>query len=356
MKYLLSSFMLFISVGIMAQVGIGTSTPSVAAALDVTSTSKGFLPPRMTATERGNIATPTPAGLIIWCSNCGASGELQVYNGSAWTNMIGMAASGLPVLATTTDASGINATSAISGGNVTSDGGSPVIERGICWSTTTNPTIANSKSVSTGTTGSFTTNLVSLTPMTIYYVRSYAANAYGYTYGTQISFRSGNPAVGEIYGGGILAYILQSGDPGYDANVLHGIIAATVDIPGATTWSNGTTSASHVQTGATATALGTGLSNTQQIISVQGNTGSYAAKQCRDYTGGGYTDWYLPSRDELNKLYVNRSSIGVGDNYYWSSSENRTESAWVQNLNSGTALDYFTKSNNSPVARPIRTF
>lgn len=137
---------------------------------------KRVLPPRVTAAERVNIASPTPAGLIIWCSNCGASGELQVYNGSAWTNMIGVAASGLPVLAVTTDASGITSTSAISGGNVTSDGKSPVIQRGICWSSTPNPTIANSKSTATGTTGSFTRTLSGLSPITTYYVRSYAAN------------------------------------------------------------------------------------------------------------------------------------------------------------------------------------
>ena len=62
-----------------AQVGIGTTSPSVAAALDVTSTTKGFLPPRMTAAQRVNIPAPTPAGLIIWCSDCGTSGELQVF-------------------------------------------------------------------------------------------------------------------------------------------------------------------------------------------------------------------------------------------------------------------------------------
>ena len=348
--------MLFFSVGILAQVGIGTSTPSPAAALDVTSTSKGFLPPRMTAAQRVNIAAPTPAGLIIWCSNCGASGELQVYNGSAWTNMIGVAASGLPVLAATTDASGISSTSAISGGNVTSDGGSPVIERGVCWSTTPNPTITNSKSVSTGTTGSFTSTLSGLSPVVTYYVRSYAANAYGYTYGTQISFRSGNPSVGESYGGGILAYVLQSGDPGYDVNIFHGIIAASIDLTGSSTWSNGTTSASHVQTGATLTALGTGISNSQLIVSVQGNTGSYAAKRCRDYTGGGYTDWHLPSKDELNKLYLNKSSVGMVNVYYWSSSENLTGSAWVQAFSSGSQLDYWTKSSDMPFIRPVRTF
>ncbi len=72
-----------------AQVGIGTTTPAASAALDITSTTKGLLPPRMTEAQRNILSTTATAGLLIWCSNCGTSGELQVYNGSAWTNLIG---------------------------------------------------------------------------------------------------------------------------------------------------------------------------------------------------------------------------------------------------------------------------
>ncbi len=78
-------------------VGINSdgSSPNSKAILDLSSTSKGFLPPRMTFLEKTAITSP-PAGLIVWCSNCGASGELQVYNGTAWTNLTVGAASGLP--------------------------------------------------------------------------------------------------------------------------------------------------------------------------------------------------------------------------------------------------------------------
>ena len=76
-----------------AQVGIGIPTTNIhpSAQLDVSSTTKGFLPPRMIESQRNAIATPA-AGLMIWCSDCGTSGEVQVYNGSAWTNIVGGAA------------------------------------------------------------------------------------------------------------------------------------------------------------------------------------------------------------------------------------------------------------------------
>lgn len=75
-----------------AQVGVGTNSPNVSAQLDVSSTSKGFLPPRMNESQRIAISNPA-AGLVIWCYDCGANGELQVFNGSAWTNLVGGAAS-----------------------------------------------------------------------------------------------------------------------------------------------------------------------------------------------------------------------------------------------------------------------
>ena len=82
--------------GVITSRGLGIGTKSnTSAALEVNSSSQGFLPPRMTAAQRDNIVTPV-AGLVVWCSNCADFGELQVYNGSIWTNMIGGAASLVP--------------------------------------------------------------------------------------------------------------------------------------------------------------------------------------------------------------------------------------------------------------------
>ncbi|MGB4849267.1 MAG: fibrobacter succinogenes major paralogous domain-containing protein [Saprospiraceae bacterium] len=78
-----------LTLNISAQVGIGTTNPVSSAQLDVVSTTSGVLLPRMTQDQRDAIINPI-AGLMIWCNNCVApAGELQVYNGEKWTNMIG---------------------------------------------------------------------------------------------------------------------------------------------------------------------------------------------------------------------------------------------------------------------------
>jgi len=81
-----------------AQVGIGTSTPNASAALDITSTTSGLLPPRMTEAQRNAISTPA-AGLIVYCTDCGANGELQLFNGTSWVNMVGGTAAAGPIVA-----------------------------------------------------------------------------------------------------------------------------------------------------------------------------------------------------------------------------------------------------------------
>lgn len=89
---------------------------------------------------------------------------------------------------TTTAASSITCTAATSGGNITSDGGSAITARGICYSTTANPTIANSVVNSGSGTGSFTSNITGLTAGTTYHVRAFATNSAGTAYGNDISF------------------------------------------------------------------------------------------------------------------------------------------------------------------------
>jgi len=172
----------------------------------------------------------------------------------------------------------------------------------------------------------------------------------GLTATCAVTVNPASVAIGDSYGGGIVAYILQSGDPGYDANVQHGLIAATADQSTGIQWYNG----SYVVTGATGTAIGTGQANTTAIVNAQG-AGSYAAKLCHDLTVGGYNDWFLPSKDELNKLYTNKVAIGgFADHFYWSSSEGNDSLAWGQNFNNGNQNSY-SKNGNGRV-RAVRAF
>jgi len=209
-------------------VGAGTITPTSSAALDVNSTSQGFLPPRLTTTQRDAITSPVE-GLTIWNKT---NKQLEVYDGSYWVNMIGKLVSTLNI--------------------------------------------------------------------------------------------------GDSYGGGKVAYIFTSSDPGYIAGQTHGLIAANAD----QTTDLGVKWFPYTFYGATGTYLGLGLPNTASIIAtavLQGSTDitTFAAGLASSYRGGGYIDWYLPSKDELNKLYNNRVAIGGFATSgsiatYWSSSQKGT--------------------------------
>jgi hypothetical protein len=165
-----------------------------------------------------------------------------------------------------------------------------------------------------------------------------------------VTVNAASLTVGSTFGGGVIAYIYVAGDPGYVAGETHGIIAAPSNQSTGIQWYNG----SYITTGATGTALGTGMANTNAIVTAQG-AGTYAAKLCADLVLNGYSDWYLPSRDELTKLYINRSFIGeFAPIYYWSSSEYSAFSAWGTFFDVGIT-DYTSKSYTYYV-RAVRAF
>ena len=252
----------------------------------------------------------------------------------------------------TTTASSITQTTATSGGSITSDGGATITMKGVCWSSTTStPTISNTNTNNgTGST-SFSSSLSSLTANTTYYIRAYALNSVGIGYGNTVTFTTlPNLAIGQSYQGGIIAYIFVSGDSNYVAGQTHGLIATTSNQSTGAQWGCSGTSIA-----GTSTALGTGLANTTAIVN--GCTSSTsAAALCNNLSSGGYSDWYLPSRDELIKLYTNRASIGGFNNVsYWSSSQVGTTTAWSINFSTGTSSSTSTKSTLLYV-RAIRKF
>lgn len=94
-------------------------------------------------------------------------------------------------------------TSAYSGGQVISDGGATVAARGVCWSTSENPTISSNKSSDSLGFGLFTSHLTGLTPNTLYYVRAYATNKEGTSYGSQVMFTTLSPAIPALVTSGL---------------------------------------------------------------------------------------------------------------------------------------------------------
>ncbi|NTW31336.1 MAG: DUF1566 domain-containing protein [Bacteroidetes bacterium] len=282
------------------------------------------------------LAGPTGAAGTVGLSG-NSEGDMLYWNGSSWSivaigqvgQFLNLSVSKIPTWSgatyptlTTNAANSITGGTAASGGNVTSDGGGTVTVRGVCWSTSSNPTTADNITTDGNGTGTFVSSINGLTASTNYYVRAYATNIAGTTYGNQESFSTLAVAIGDNYQGGKVAYILQSGDPGYDADVQHGLISPLSDQSTSLQWTG-----SWTITGATGTALGTGNANTNTIISIIGD-GSYGAKMCSDLVLNGYSDWFLPSKDELNKVWTNRASIGgFSTSHYWSSTEDISNAA-----------------------------
>jgi hypothetical protein len=146
--------------------------------------------------------------------------------------------------------------------------------------------------------------------------------------------------VGDLRAGGVVFWV----DP---ADNTHGLVCAIRDLSPRIRWYNGT----NTTTGATGSAIGTGSANTTAIIANQGAVETaYAAGLARAYSGGGYTDWFLPSKEELHQMYQNKAMINStatansGSNftnyYYWSSTEVDLNNAWYQYFVNGNQFVY----------------
>lgn len=139
----------------------------------------------------------------------------------------------------------------------------------------------------------------------------------------------GTIKIGDVINGGIVFYV--------DATGSHGLVCATAD-QGKSAWDTSTivhNSYSPKTTYATDTAIGTGSANTDKIVAYFGNK-NCAASLCKNYRGGGFSDWFLPSKLELNAMYENLKLKGLGSftpDDYWSSSEGKSSGGvgtWLQ--------------------------
>lgn len=377
--FFLFSTLLFFHFCTAQNVGIGTATPNAHAALDISNGSKGLLIPRMDSVSRK--AIPNTNGLMVYDTttkcfwyNDGArwvnmppkgigTGDILYWNGAAWVvlpagtggQFLGIAPGTLlPAWSTvngsnisTQNVSDIAPSSAISGGNIISDGGAAITARGVVWSTSPNPTIALTTKTNDGSgVGSFTSNLTGLATGTTYYVRAYASNINGTSYGNQVSFVTNvNFTIGQTYGGGKIFYVDGTGQ--------HGLIVSPEDLSTGIMWDQ----LFSVSTGATGVAVGDGKVNTLIITATLGNNRSYAASLCQNfYNGGGFTDWFLPSFYELNQMFLKRNAIGVTQGIYWSSSEIDQDNAWAVDFSQpGPNQSAFSKWTTLSV-RAVRKF
>ncbi|NTV68360.1 MAG: DUF1566 domain-containing protein [Chlorobaculum sp.] len=124
---------------------------------------------------------------------------------------------------------------------------------------------------------------------------------------------------GDQYGGGKVAFLFQPGEAGYVEGQTHGLIAATADLGNGTTWSK-------------------------------------AVTLCKEYRGGGFSDWRLPSKEELNRLYINKTLIGgfKERHFYWSGTQSDKNDAWDQSFRTGICnLGYKLDNNYVRAVRPF---
>lgn len=168
--------------------------------VDKSTNETGFKVERRIGTTQYAFLATVGANLSVYTDNtvqANTSYTYRVYsfnpigNSLTYSNEVTVQTPGLTPVVNTIDISDTSASSATSGGEITSDGGSPILERGVVWSTTQNPTIENSqRSKDSIGVGKFKSSITGLNAETTYYVRAYAKNAFGVSYGNQLQFKT----------------------------------------------------------------------------------------------------------------------------------------------------------------------
>ena len=304
-------------------------------------------------------------GTGITISSVSAAGDtLYLSNGQTFVaggNGGGTGALVLPTI-TTNAVTGITSNSATFGGAISNANGSIIMERGILYSTSPNPTLgfftlpspgANKIVIGNGI-GTFDTipsigyqYAHLLNPNTTYYVRAYAVTDNNiFAFGNEVSFTT--LSVGQAGpGGGIVFFNKGNTNGGWQY-----LESAASDQSTSSEWGCVVTSIPGTQL-----TVGSGEANTALIVAGC-NAVSFAAKLCNDLVSGGQTDWFLPSRDELNLMYKNlhlNNQGGFNSAGYWSSTEAGTNYAWLHFFIHG-GQDEVIKSDPTVYVRAIRAF
>lgn len=217
--------------------------------------------------------------------------------------------------------------------------------KGFCYSLTPNPTIQNTV-VNLGLgNGALEANLTGLTPSTTYYVRAFATNSNGIQYGSEVSFTTcvtPSFTIGQTHAGGRIFYIDCTGE--------HGLIVATNPSASVLEWGCLNTDIS------TSSNINTGQTNTNMILSNCAST-TNAATYCDNLTLNGYSDWFLPSIEELKLIRIN--NINFTNLYWcWSSTQGNSFSSYGMNMsldNPSAAISQNPKSWQFKVL-PVRAF
>lgn len=255
---------------------------------------------------------------------------------------------------------------AVLGGTISDTGGVPILERGIIYSTTPNVDLENDpRIVAKDNSNEFSVALMGLTPNTMYFVRAYAVNKVGTSYGGEIAVTTTISDQAYAIGstgpaGGIVFY-----DKGTFSDGWRYLEAAPAGWNGTSDpWFNVAWGCSGTLVGGTSTDVGTGLENTETILLNGCADPTSAVAIAANSTIGGFSDWFLPSRDELNHLYNKLFPLGPNfhDTYgfmirtYASSSELDANSAWGYDFAAGGNIQHVKTSNASITVRPVRRF
>ena len=246
----------------------------------------------------------------------------------------------------TSEVTEIDSTSAVCGGDVLTNGGISILAKGMCWSTNPSPTLSDSFTNDGSGLGSFTSTMTGLYPFTTYYCRSYATTSEGTTYGNAFSFKTvvSKLYIGMQYKGGILFYLNPN-------KVGGGLIVISDDLSTSYVWGCSGIDIS----AANNTGIGSGVPNSEAILNAC--SGQSAAKLCDELVYGTYSDWYLPSMEELAIMYNSIKVSGLekfSSGYYWSSNQKDVNTAYRYGFLGGNIGD--ADKTTKQYVRAIRKF